>query len=87
MLSLNEARAASALNHPGIITIYDVGQSDADVYIVMEWIDGATLRRELTPEHHFPLRASRRSQARRRPRSPERTKPGSSTAILSPRTS
>jgi serine/threonine protein kinase len=39
-----EARAASALNHPGILTIYDVGISGSTHYIVTEFVDGENLR-------------------------------------------
>lgn len=49
-----EARAASALNHPNIVTIYEIGQSDTTHFIATEFVDGKTLR-QLINEKPFTL--------------------------------
>ena len=51
-----EARSASALNHPSIITIYEIGTAGSVSYISMELVEGKTLR-ELVAEGPVPLRS------------------------------
>ena len=44
---VQEAKSASALNHPHVVSIYDIGQDDSIHYIAMELVEGATLRERL----------------------------------------
>ncbi len=50
-----EARAASALQHPNIVQVFDYGQSGDSYYIVMEYIDGMDLRRYLKRRGVLPI--------------------------------
>ena len=51
----HEARAASALNHPNIVTIYDIGKTDDAPFLAMEFVNGRTLR-DVVKEGAVPLR-------------------------------
>ncbi len=50
-----EARAASALNHPNILTIHEIGEVEDTHYIVTEYVAGETLRQRLTTASHKQL--------------------------------
>jgi len=51
---IREAKAASALNHPNIVTIYDVLTDDSQFFIAMEYVEGSTLK-ELVSDGRLPL--------------------------------
>ncbi len=47
---LQEARAASALNHPNVITVYEIGKHEGRMYVATEFVEGKTLREMISPE-------------------------------------
>ncbi|MCK1992525.1 Stk1 family PASTA domain-containing Ser/Thr kinase [Peribacillus muralis] len=50
-----EAQAATSLAHPNIVSIYDVGEEDAIYYIVMEYVDGFTLKQYIQKYYPIPV--------------------------------
>ncbi len=54
---MNEAQAAGRLHHPGIVSVFDVGENpeNQDPYIVLEYVPGETLNRILARERKLPL--------------------------------
>ncbi|MGI8640800.1 MAG: FlgO family outer membrane protein [Pyrinomonadaceae bacterium] len=54
---IQEAKAASALNHPNILTVYEIGETDETNYIVTEFIEGKTLREHISSKELLSLNA------------------------------
>ena len=54
---IQEAKSASALNHPNILTVYEIGEVDGKNYIATELIDGKTLREHLSRKETLQLNA------------------------------
>jgi serine/threonine protein kinase len=80
-----EAYAASALNHPNILTIYEMGDEAGRHFIATEFVDGETLRHRLGgPPMELPEVLNIGSRLPKPSR--KRTPPVSSTATSSPRT-
>src|SRR6202165_2135420 len=52
---VQEAKAASALNHPNILTVYEIGETDGKNYIATELIEGQTLREHLSHKESLQL--------------------------------
>ena len=50
-----EAKAAASLNHPNIVTIHDIIEEDNQIYIVMEYVEGKSLRDLISPKSQFPI--------------------------------
>lgn len=53
---IQEAKAASALNHPNILTVYEIGKTDDTRYIATEYIEGQTLQKRLLEKELLPLK-------------------------------
>ena len=51
---LREARAAAALSHPNIVTVFDAGEQEGEYYMAMEYVEGETLKNLVTRQGPFP---------------------------------
>jgi serine/threonine protein kinase len=51
---MREARLAASVDHPHVVTVYDVGSEDDRLYLVMQWIDGSDVKEQLRDSGRFP---------------------------------
>jgi serine/threonine-protein kinase len=51
---MREAKLAASVDHPHVVTVYDVGDEDGRLYLVMQWIDGTNLRQLLDSSGRLP---------------------------------
>src|SRR5690348_909997 len=65
---LREAQLAAAVNHPHVVTVYDVGEDAGRLYLIMQWVDGTDLRKMLERDGRFaPGRAVRLARSLQAP--------------------
>lgn len=55
---MREAKSAAALNHPNIVTVYDVGEEAGETYISMEYVEGRTIKELLVSDERLPHKAA-----------------------------
>ena len=75
-----ETRLAAAIDHPNVIPVYEAGESDGRLYLVMRWVDGGDLQRLIASSGPLDLPPPRRSWRRWGSGSTPRTRPASYTA-------
>ncbi len=57
MRFVREARSAGGLHHPNIVEVYDIGQVEANLFMVMEYLEGLSLRALIVKRQHVPVRS------------------------------
>ena len=83
-----EARAVAQLNHPHVVTVIDAGEDDGTPYIVLEFVEGETLKDRIRREDAAAgVGGAWRTRSRSAGRSPAPTRTSSCTATSSRRTS
>ena len=83
---VRESRLAASLHHPNIVTVYDAGEAEGQLYIAMQYVDGTDLSTLLAEEGGSRRAGASTSSSRSPARSTPRTRKGSCTATSSPPT-